>query len=217
MSDAVAASATFDSDRLARLGTRGAGAPRWRVAGLIVGFPPDARLVRARSPNQRRACTTGAFGGNGACVERARTTDPATFAPRPRLVRTLRAFDGNQLRGGAVSLRRHSGESYPGCLGHMTLERACERNEANRRAWRGRSRDASRCQLPGEWNLRRRPAEPPYRSPGRRPTTHHAAGNTTAASTSFRTSPITNGKNPFSRVVIGSRCATTASHGSAIT
>jgi hypothetical protein len=51
------------------------------------------------------------------------------------------------------------------------------------------------------------------RSLGRRPTTHQAAGNTTAAASSFRTSSATNGSTPFSIAWAGDRPATTANQG----
>lgn len=52
-----------------------------------------------------------------------------------------------------------------------------------------------------------------YRSSGRRPTTHHATGNNTAARTSFRTSPSRNGVSPSAIVSSGFDDVTTPSHG----
>lgn len=52
-----------------------------------------------------------------------------------------------------------------------------------------------------------------YRSSGRRPTTHHATGNNTAARTSFRASPSRNGVSPSAIVSSGFDDVTAPSHG----
>ena len=51
------------------------------------------------------------------------------------------------------------------------------------------------------------------RSLGRRPTTHHAAGNTAAAASSFRMSTTRNGTSPSSIASPSESPVTTASHG----
>lgn len=55
-----------------------------------------------------------------------------------------------------------------------------------------------------------------YRSSGRRPTTHQATGNNTAASTSFRASPSRKGVSPRAIVSSGVEALTTPSQGSPI-
>lgn len=52
-----------------------------------------------------------------------------------------------------------------------------------------------------------------YRSSGRRPTTHHATGNNTAARTIFRASPSRKGVSPSAIVFSGPDDVTTPSHG----
>lgn len=51
------------------------------------------------------------------------------------------------------------------------------------------------------------------RSPGRRPTTHQAAGKAAAARAIFSASPARNGVRPFAIAHSAGCCATTASHG----
>ena len=51
------------------------------------------------------------------------------------------------------------------------------------------------------------------RSPGRRPTTHHASGNSAPASTSLTTSPTRKGTSPLSMVCWSVKPVASASHG----
>ena len=67
--------------------------------------------------------------------------------------------------------------------------------------------------LAGRAEDARVPALGRQRSPGRRPTTHHASGNTPAASTSLIRSVITNGTSPALRAAGRFIPIATISHG----